>query len=128
MKIEIPDADLKGFNQQAKDEFKKSLLDFSNDLICESNNIESATNPDSKVTQIISSMVHDANTFLRRKLVKSKRKPWNVFFKLMSAVFILLSGIMYQTDKLKNAEFYLAGYIVIIALATLFTVISFKND
>jgi len=44
MEINIPDKDLSGFNQKAKDKLVEATKDFVSDLIEESNRLESTRN------------------------------------------------------------------------------------
>lgn len=74
MQIDIEDRNLLGFNQPAKDELKKSATDFIDELIKESNRIESSRNPSSGNPQITSGMVTDATVFVRRGLIQPKKK------------------------------------------------------
>ncbi len=126
--IQIPDSDIIGFNTQAKIELENSIKEFSDDLIYESNRIESSINSTSQGPEITSSIVRDAKVLLRHKLGKPKQGTGSVILKILSSLFVLLSGIMYQPEKLKAAGVYMVFYIIVIALAILFTTLTFIKE
>lgn len=126
--IKIEDNDLVGFNQQAKDELVNSITEFSDDLITEANRIESQTNSTSQGPEVTSSMVRDAKVLLRHKLGKPQTSTGSIILKILATLFVLLSGIMYQPDKLKAVDEYMVFYIIVIALAILFTTLTFIKE
>lgn len=125
--INIPDKDLQGFNQNARDELKKSIEEFSNDIIAESNRIEGSINTTSNGPEITSSIVADAKVLLRHKISKPKKGFGKIVLKIGASIFSLLSGIMYNKESLQNNG-YLVLYIVVIAVAILFTTLVVIKD
>lgn len=126
--INISDNDVDGFNEQAKTEFKDSILDFSNDLIAESNRLESSINTSSTGPEITSSIVRDAKVLLRHKISKPKRSYRIIALKICASISSLIVGIMYDKEKLQDGV-YLIIYIIVIALAILLTtLIIFKEE
>jgi hypothetical protein len=126
--INIEDTDVDGFNEQAKTEFKDSVLEFSNDLIAESNRLESSINTSTNGPEITSSIVRDAKVLLRHKISKPKRSNKTIALKICSSLSSLIVGIMYDKEKLQNGV-YLIFYIIVIALAiTLTTITIFKEE
>ncbi len=121
--ININDADLAGFNDQAKQELKTSIETFSDDLIAEANRIESSVNSTSQGPEITSSIVRDAKVIIRHKISKPKRNRCSILLKIGASVLSLVAGIMYQKEKLQDTT-YLVFYIIIIALAILLTTIT----
>lgn len=118
--INIPDSDVQGFNQQAQSELKKSTTEYIDDLIAEANRIESSRNTTSNGPEITSSIVKDAQVIIRHKISRPKKSWGKILIKILASLFSLISGIMYQQEKLQNST-YLVIYIVIIAIAILFT-------
>jgi hypothetical protein len=125
--IIIPDTDLNGFNQPAQNELKKSIQDFSNDLLAECNRIEASANTTSNVPEITSSIVADARVLLRHKISKPKKSSWKVWLKIAASLVTLLSGIMYQKEKLQDTS-YLIFYIIVIALAIILTTLTILKE
>lgn len=121
--ININDADLAGFNEQAKQELKASIETFSDDLISEANRIESSVNSTSQGPEITSSIVRDAKVLIRHKISKPKRNIWSIILKIGASVLSLIAGIMYQKEKLQDTT-YLVIYIIVIAFAILLTTIT----
>jgi len=126
--FELDDNDLEGFNQQAIEELENSISEFAEDLISESNRIESSINSTSQGPEITSSMVRDAKVLLRHKLGRVKKSIGTIILKSLSTVFLLLAGILYQPEKLSSLDEYMVFYIVIIALAILFTTLNFIKE
>ncbi|MFL9834295.1 hypothetical protein [Chryseobacterium terrae] len=125
--INIPDSNLLGFNNNAKDELKRNVESFSTDLIAEANRLESAHNRTANGPEITSSIISDAHLILRHGIRKPKKNKWNTFFKISASVFSLLAGIMYQKDELQNTG-YLVFYILIIAIAIILTTLSILKE
>ncbi|HGE7137316.1 hypothetical protein [Citrobacter freundii] len=112
MQIDIEDRNLLGFNQPAKDE-----------LIKESNRIESSRNPSSGNPQITSGMVTDATVFVRRGLIQPKKKIRVKVLRVISAIVSLLVGIIYDATKLQDKT-YMLIFIVVVAIAIISVTIS----
>jgi hypothetical protein len=126
--INIPDNNLQGFNQQARDELKKGIEDFSNDLIAESNRLEASLNTTSNGPEITSSIVADAKVLLRHKINKPKKGIGKTILKIGASLTSLLAGIMFHKESLQDNG-YLVLYIVVIAIAILLTTLTvFKED
>ncbi|EML3652843.1 MULTISPECIES: hypothetical protein [Enterobacterales] len=123
MQIDIEDRNLLGFNQPAKDELKKSATDFIDELIKESNRIESSRNPSSGNPQITSGMVTDATVFVRRGLIQPKKKIRVKVLRVISAIVSLLVGIIYDATKLQDKT-YMLIFIVVVAIAIISVTIS----
>ena len=123
MLIDIEDRNLLGFNQPAKDELKKSATDFIDELIKESNRIESSRNPSSGNPQITSGMVTDATVFVRRGLIQPKKKIRVKVLRVISAIVSLLVGIIYDATKLQDKT-YMLIFIVVVAITIIAVTIS----
>lgn len=125
--INIPDKDLQGFNQKARDELQKSIEEFSNDIIAESNRLEGSINTTSNGPEITSSIVADAKVLIRHKISKPKKSFGKTALKIGASIFSLLAGIMYQKESLQNSA-YLVVYIIVIAVAILLTTLAVINE
>ena len=125
--IIIPDINLQGFNDQAKNELKKNIEGFSDDLIAESNRIEASHNTTSNGPEITSSIVADAQVIIRHKISKPKKDIGRVVLKVAASVSSLAAGIMYQKEKMQETA-YLVGYIIVIAIAIVLTTITIIKE
>lgn len=120
MEIKIPKKDLYGFNVKAKEKLEEASKEFINDLIEESNRVESSRNSTSNDPEITSSMVNDAEVLIRRGLSKSKNSIRFKLLRVAAAVLSLSVGILYDSTKLQNSEYMLLFIFVI--TATILTV------
>ena len=125
--IDIEEPDLDGFNDQAITELRESILSFSNDLIAESNRLESSVNTTSNGPEITSSIVRDAKVLLRHKISKPKKSKQKIVIKLGASILSLTVGIMYDKELLQNG-FYLILYIFVIGVAILLTTLTVINE
>lgn len=125
--IRIDDSEINGFNNQAQTVLKTYIESFSNDLITEANRIESGINTTSSTPEITSSMVNDANIFMRRGLIQPKKNVWVKVLKIGSSVLSLAVGIMYNPTKLQDS-FYMACFIVLLVVTILVVTISTMKE
>lgn len=123
MQIDIEERNLSGFNDHAKTALKKSISDFSEELIKESNRIESSRNPSSDSPQVTSGIVNDATVLIRRGLVQPKKKTRVVVCRIISAIFSLLVGIIYDATKLQD-KIYMLVFIIVVVIAIISLTIS----
>jgi hypothetical protein len=123
MRIEINDDALKGFNSHSKKELSKAIKSFTDDLIKESNRIESSQKHTSSDPQITSSMVNDATIFIRRGLARPKIRIGTIVLRVFAAVLPLSAGILYDPNKLQNSN-YMLFFILIVAAAIVVVTVS----
>ena len=123
MQIQIPDQDLKGFNEKAKEKLSQATTEFISDLIEESNRLEASRNTTGDDPQITSSMVNDARVLLRRGLSLPKKGVGIKSLRVISAVLSLFAGMLYDTTKLQDSG-YMLLFIVVITAAILTVTIS----
>lgn len=123
MNIEISDSSLKGFNDQAKAKLSEATFEFVEDLIEESNRLESSRNTTGNDPEITSSMVNDAQVLIRRGLTQPKKGLGLKILRIVAAVLSLLVGILYDSTKLQSGG-YMLIFIVVITAAILTVTIS----
>lgn len=123
MEINIPDQDLSGFNQKAKDKLIEATKDFVSDLIEESNRLESTRNTAGDEPEIISSMVNDARVLIRRGLSQPKKSMGMKTLRVIAAALSLLVGILYDPTELQSSG-YMLLFIAVITAAILTVTIS----
>ncbi|MDD5313336.1 MAG: hypothetical protein PHO26_09910 [Dehalococcoidia bacterium] len=115
MQIEINDNALKGFNTQAKDELSKATKRFVDDLIKESNRIESSFQQNTGEAQVTSTIVNNADIFLRRGLARSNKNSKTILTRILAAIFALIVGFLYDTKLLQEST-YMVIFTVILAI------------
>jgi hypothetical protein len=113
MKIDIPEANLQGFNAQAQDKLKLLVEGYSSDVIAEANRIEATRNITNGPAEITSTMVTDAGNLLKIGLGKPRKRFWPKAFRISGAVLSLLVGILYDSQKLQSSEYMLLFVLVI---------------
>ena len=127
MQVDVDEKALKGFNEQARKELKKATEVFVEDVIKESNRIESASNPDGDDPQITSAMVKDAVVYTRKGLIQPKKGAITKALRVGAAVLSLIAGIMYDANNLQD-QWYMLGFIVVVALAILAVTLSIIRE
>lgn len=115
MQIDVDNTALKGFNAQAQQELARSAGAFVEDLIKESNRIESSRHQASGDPQITSSMVSDATVLIRRGLVQPKKRWGAIVVRILAAVFPLIAGFLYDPVKLQQPTYMLIFVLVVTA-------------
>lgn len=123
MQIDVDDNSLAGFNDPAKNELKKSAVEFVEELIKESNRIEATRNPASGNPQVTSSMVLDAAILVRRGLSQPKKKLGVKVLRIVSAVLSLAVGFAYDAAKLQDKT-YMLVFVIVVAAAIISVTIS----
>ena len=127
MEIKVDSKKIKGFNVEAEKELESITEDFSTDVIKESYRIESTYYSSSNEPQITSNIVHTAGIFIRRGLLKPKRKICTIILRIAAAVLSMIIGLLYNNETLKRD--YLFLYILAIAITLTVVIFSiFKED
>ncbi|MEI7868981.1 MAG: hypothetical protein WCI11_13915 [Candidatus Methylumidiphilus sp.] len=123
MQIDIDDKSLAGFNDPAKEELKKSAIQFTEDLLKESFRIEASRNSSSGNPQVTSSMVSDATVLIRRGLAQPKKKLWVQLLRIAAAILSLAVGFTYDATKLQDKT-YMLVFVIVVAFAIITVTIS----
>ena|SRR5437867_4383030 len=127
MQIEVPDSDLKGFNEQARARLSAVTLKFAEDLVEEANRIETGRNTTQGEPEITSSMVHDAELSIRRGLGVPRKSRGSKILRVVGAVLSLAVGIVYNATKLQGAG-YMFLFISVVTAAIICVTISTLTD
>jgi hypothetical protein len=127
MQIEISDADLAGFNNQARERLAAVTLEFAEELVEEANRIETGRNTTHGEPEITSSMVHDAELSIRRGLSAPRKSRGSRILRIAGAVLSLFVGIIYNATKLQGAG-YMFLFISVVTAAIICVTISTFND
>lgn len=116
LEISIPDEDLVGFSEPAKNHLKNSIESFCASLVTEANRLEAAGNITNGAREITAAMVNDASMIKNRGLSRPKPAKKTVAAKILSAILPFSVGIMYDSTKLQENS-YLVMFILLIAAA-----------
>jgi len=127
MEIIVPDDDLKGFNEKAKSKLEEASKEFVNDLIEESNRLESSRNTSGDDPEITSSMVNDAIILIRRGLAQPKKNLLIKGLRVLAAVLSLLVGVLYDKTKLQDSGYMFLFIAVITAAILTVTIATIKE-
>ncbi|MHB8138384.1 MAG: hypothetical protein ACYDGO_08350 [Smithellaceae bacterium] len=127
MEIKVSDDVLKGFNDKAKDKLSEAATGFIDDLIEESNRLESSRNTTGDEPEITSSMVNDASILIRRGLAQPKKGIGLTILRVAAAVLPLLVGILYNSARLQDGA-YMLLFIGVVTAAILTVTISIIKD
>lgn len=85
--IQIPNNNLIGFSEEARELLKSATADFAIDLIEEANRIEAGRNSTDGPPEVTGGMVNDANLLLRRGLSVPKKACGYEFCELPRRFF-----------------------------------------
>lgn len=113
MNFKIEEKYLKGFNAEAKNELKKTAREYIENVIKESNRIESASNSTCYNPEITSSMVNDAKLMISRGFYKRTKNTGVIITRISAAILSAFSGILYDKTLLQKS-WYMLMFILII--------------
>ena len=123
VEIKIPEKDLSGFSEQARQRLKEAVAEYASDLIEETNRIEAGRNSTTGPPEVTRGMVNDAKLLLRRGL-GTPRKSWkSKLLRIAAAVLMLLVGLIYDPSKFQDT-LYLLMFIVVLTAAIFFLILS----
>jgi hypothetical protein len=125
--IRIPDDDLTGFSDQAKERLKEATSEYVTDLIEEANRIEAGRNPTSGPPEVTRGMVNDAKVLLRRGLGAPKKSWGPRILRVFAAVLSLCVGIMYDETKLQSGGYMLLFILAVTAAILAVTISTLKE-
>lgn len=114
MEIKIPEKNLKGFNNQAKDKLRYHIEKFIENLVEESYNLESSQNSTGDDPQITSNIVNEAKIFISRNRFSRKNSFWYVPLKILALLLASFVGTLLDIEKFKNPSHVFIFIIVII--------------
>lgn len=123
MEIDIPEDNLTGFNDKAREMLSTATSEFVEDLIQEANRLESSKNFTGDDPQITSNMVNDARVLIRRGVHQPKKSKGSKFLRVASAVLSLGVGIIYDSTLLQEA-LYMLIFIVVLTAAIITVTLS----
>ncbi|MEY1236103.1 hypothetical protein AB7102_00860 [Providencia manganoxydans] len=117
LRIDIPEKNLDGFTKGAQDSLKKAVLNYSNELIEESNRIEADRNASNKNAEVTGAIVNDAVFYIKRGLTKRKKSRLMIACKITSAIASLFAGALYDPAKFTEGHdiiYFIAAVVIAI--------------
>lgn len=93
MQVEIPEGNLSYLNPAARDELKRRVSDYADDLLREAGRLEGTQRSTHGDPEITSTIVKDANTGLRRTYVRPPRSKWLVFLQVVSYLGAIAAAV-----------------------------------
>jgi hypothetical protein len=126
---EIPDAELQGFSQEAKDVIQKEMERYGKSVIKQSKQIDERHRDMYRVEgkpDITLTIATQAVVELRPRFVTTSRASANAI-RISAAVFSLIVGVTHEPATNQGGAFMLL-YVVTIALALLFIILSVMRE
>ncbi len=124
IQIKIEDNKVDNFSRGAKDELKKQLEKYGENIIKESNLIEEAIREDGARTEITGSIVIQA---VRKSKVPGKKNHNKllIFIKILSSLSLLVTGFLFDSNGYDQQTVKLIIFIIILIVACVSTVLQF---
>jgi|GEM_PF-4513355 hypothetical protein len=122
MKIEIIDSSLSGYSEDAKNNIKEAIKEYSEILIEETDKVEKnhRSRTSSRVKEVVGSHVLEANSNLKENFRQSKRDRIIVgVLQILASILSVVVGWMWDSD-VKKINLLLFIFIVAITLLILF--------
>jgi len=126
--ISVTEQAVDGFNYEARNQLKRDTDKFVTDLIKEAHRLEENIHTTEKKPEITSSIISNANFWLRNNLSKPKPRPSYRILKVISNILWLIVGILFQTEKLQKETNFFIFFIFLLAFAIILSTISVLNE
>lgn len=124
LQIELSDEDIKYLNPPAKSELIGDIQKYIDELLKEASRLEAAGKTTVGNPEITSSMVKDAALLLKRGYKRANKGKWQVILQIGASISTLVTGILFDFEKLKEPLMLVAFMLVFsIALTTSILVI-----
>lgn len=125
--IKIPEESSKYLNKPARDELSKVSNYFINEVLQEASRIEATENSTGRDPEITSSMIKEAAHFIKKGYKRNKKPKWYIISQIIQSIFILLSGILFDFEKLKDPAYFIIFLVVIIIAVTSTVLVTIKE-
>ena len=125
MKFEydIPDNSVAYLSEQAKQELGSLSKIYAIELLDEANRLEAAGRSGSGTPEVTRSNIKDASLIVRKLPVHQSQSAWLIALKVLSSITTFLTGILFNIDKLKDAnnQWGLPIFVFVLAIAIIST-------
>ncbi|CON92603.1 Uncharacterised protein [Streptococcus pneumoniae] len=119
MEIEIIDSSLSGYSEDAKNNIKEAIEEYSEILVEETDKVEKThrSRTSSSVKEVVGSHVLEANSNLKENFKQSKRDKIIIgILQILASILLVVVGWMWDSDANK---INLPMFIIIIAITLL---------
>ena len=123
----IPEGSLEHLNGPGQSEFHAAAHRYCIDLLAEAGRLEATAKTTSGNPEITSSMVKDADLLLRHGYRRPKRTPFLVVAQVVSTIGSFVTGLLFDTVKLKEPG-QLVFFIIVLAISITATVITVVKE
>lgn len=93
LNIDIPDAKITNFSNQAKDELKTQIAEITNNLVDESLRIETSERLKGNTQEVTSSVVQKSAEIFLRRYNSKKGSTKMMYIEILSTVLLTVSGM-----------------------------------
>ncbi|WP_405131671.1 hypothetical protein MHB43_08040 [Paenibacillus sp. FSL H8-0317] len=122
LRIEIPDQKLEFLTDEAKEELKKSVTNFSDGILKEAGRIEvSIRNDSNSRPEITRHLVQEAVTYQKSIFRKNSASKKYRITQLVSALSLFFSGIMFDFEEFQKNSTLLIFFFILASIAVLST-------
>lgn len=124
IQINIDDDQINNLSESAKSELKKQAEKHVKDIIKEANLIEDVIREDGACQEITSNIIIQA---VRKNKTNPNKKnsKWLLFFKITSALSLLLTGCLFDSDGYEEKFLVFIFFVISLIVATITTVMQF---
>ena len=127
LEVKIPEESAKYLNERATGEFRGAVERYSSDLLREASRLEATAKSTGGDPEITSTMVKDADILLRRGYARPAKNPLLIASQLLATVGGFITGLLADTDKLKDAT-TLIVFVVLLTVTITATVVALVKD
>ena len=118
--IGLSDEDIKYLNEPAREQLRKHIDGYIDQLLIEASRLEAAHRTTDGNPEINSSMINDAAHLIRLGYHKHKKPRWLTALQIVSVTAALFTGIFFDLERLKDP-------VVFIAFITSFSIAIISN-
>lgn len=119
--VEIPDESLEYLSDEAKDELKNTLFNYSSEIVKEAGRLEASTRNDNERPEITRQIIKSAVTFQKDPFRRKGKSTKFIICQIISSIFILLTGIIYDFESFSTNSVHLIIFLIVITIAIIST-------
>jgi hypothetical protein len=128
LEIATPEAYDEHLNEPAKSRLRAAVEKYTNDLLEEAGRLEATVRTTQGNPEITSSIVGDADLYLRRGYRKPKKSGWFTFVQIVQAVSTLVTGILFNLQAFQTEQLYFLVFVIVLAVAIGTNVLVFVKE
>lgn len=126
----LSDAELTHFSQGAKNRLSNQARQYTLEIISEANKVEELLRENGASQEITESIVVQA---IRRNKTVRKKNVRVIILKILSEIFLFISGLLFSPDMFINSDStlnmpYFIFFLLLIAVSLILTIITHFKD